>query len=312
MKTSKLVLFCAIVASLLGTSLSWGQPLQFSKKDMVRHTPEWRGERFSDGRPKVSDGILERMKEVAIEEAWSVLRNAGYESQFERGWKRTNEEGVLVGRALTVTYMPRRSGMNEVIDEIGKKEGRVGNQVSWPIDMLVMGDVYVADVHDQEVGGPIIGGNLATAIMKNSGNGVVFDGEIRDREQIAKIEGFNAFVRDWNPSYYWASMIMGINTPTRIGRVTVMPGDVVLGRPDGVIFIPPHLAEKVVKTSELVRLRDAFGFERLRSGTYLPGEVDGRWTDKIEKDFSGWLEEHIDELPIPREQIQELLKERTW
>ena len=91
-----------------------------------------------------------------------------------------------------------------------------------------------------------------------------------------------------------------------------MPGDVILGKREGVIVVPPHLADKVVKTSEVVRLRDGFGFERLKAGTYTPGQIDGRWSDEIEKDFSGWLRDHIDELPVPKEQIQELLKERTW
>ena len=105
-------------------------------------------------------------------------------------------------------------------------------------------------------------------------------------------------------------MLMGVNTPIRIGSATVMPGDVVLGRDDGVIFIPPHLAEKVVKRSELVRLRDQFGKLCLREGRYTPGQIDRLWTDDIEADFSRWLADHIDELPVPREVVQELLSQR--
>lgn len=91
-----------------------------------------------------------------------------------------------------------------------------------------------------------------------------------------------------------------------------MPGDVVLGRDGGVIFIPPHLAEQVVRTSEIVRLRDMFGHQRIREGVYGADQIDTRWTEEIEKDFSQWLEDHMDELPIPKEQIQELLEQRTW
>jgi hypothetical protein len=91
-----------------------------------------------------------------------------------------------------------------------------------------------------------------------------------------------------------------------------MPGDVVLGKMGVVTFIPPHLAEKVATTSEIVRLRDMFGHERIRKGTYTAGQIDTRWSDEIEKDFSNWLNEHIDELPVSKEQIQEILKERTW
>ncbi|MFC2112844.1 RraA family protein [Bacteroidota bacterium] len=308
LKTFLLALLCVIIFSESGYS----QVLNMPKEDMIRFTAKWEGERFPDGRPRVPDDIIERMKLVNIEEAWSVLRNSGYEYQFERGWKHVHPGGVLVGRALTVMYMPRRPDLQDEILRQGKEDGRIGDQVSWPIDMLVKGDVYVADVYGREVGGPIIGGNLGNSIFAKSGNGVVFDGEIRDLEQLEAIEGFNAFVRDWNPTYSWAALIIGINIPTRIGEATVMPGDVVLGKREGVIFIPAHLAEKVVKTSEIVRLKDAFGFMCLKEGRYTPGQIDGRWSEEINADFEKWLEDHIDELPVPKEQIEELLKDRTW
>ena len=91
-----------------------------------------------------------------------------------------------------------------------------------------------------------------------------------------------------------------------------MPGDVVLGREGGVIFIPPHLAEKVVKTSEVIRLRDLFGHQRLQEGKYTSGQIDTRWADPIERDFSQWLRDHADKLPVSKERVQEILKERTW
>jgi len=142
---------------------------------------------------------------------------------------------------------------------------------------------------------------------------VVHDAAVRDMDGIRAIPGFSSFVRGYHPTYAAPTiMLLGVNCPVRIGLATVMPGDVVLGRDDGVIFVPPYLAEQLVKTSELVRLRDRFGKQRLREGKYTPGQIDRRWTEDIEKDFSQWLEDHMDELPVPREAIQELLKERTW
>ena len=288
-------------------------PLAMTKEQLIRYTSEWKGERFPDGRPKVSDDIIERMKLVNIEEAWGVLRKEGYDYQFERGWKMVHPGKTLCGRALTVTYMPLRTVANKVTNDIGKEEDRIGNQISWPIDMLSQGDVYVADIYNRETGGPIIGGNLANSIFAKSGNGVLFNGEVRDLAQLEAIEGFNAFVRNWNPGTYQASMIMGINIPTNIGNVAVFPGDVILGKRDGVIVIPPHLAETVVKTAEFIRLKDAFGFERLKAGVYTPGQIDtGDWSDEIEKDFSQWMRDNIDSLSVPKEQIQEILEEREF
>jgi regulator of RNase E activity RraA len=288
-------------------------PQNLAKDELIEYTREWTGERFPDGRPRVPDDVLERIKDVTITQAWGVLRGVGYEWQYEGNWTCTHPGQTLVGRALTAAYMPRRPAIRKLMEEKGARCGCIGDQISWPIDMLVPGDVYVADVYGKIEEGPIIGDNLSTAIFANSGNGVVHDAAVRDIEGIKAMPGFTSFVRGWHPTYASPTiMLMGVNTPVRIGGVTVMPGDVVLGKNEGVIFIPPHLAEKVVKTSELIRLRDVFGKTRLTEGKYTPGQIDTRWTDEIEADFSRWLEAHVDQLPVPMEAIQELLQERTW
>ena len=288
-------------------------PLNMSPEELIEYTPEWQGERFADGRPKVPDDILARMHNVSITQAWGVLRGPGYNWQYEDGWVCTHPGQVLVGRALTAAYMPRRPVMRRVMEEKGERAGCIGDQISWPIDMLVPGDVYVADVFGKIDQGAVIGDNLATAIYANSGNGVVHDAAVRDIDGIQELPDFTSFVRGFHPTFASPTiMLAGVNCPVRIGGATVMPGDVVLGRDDGVVFIPPHLAEQVVKTSELIALRDRFGKQRLTEGKYTPGQIDTRWSDPIEADFSRWLESHIDELPVPRAAIQELLKERTW
>ncbi len=288
-------------------------PFNMTPEEMSDYTREWNGERFADGRPKVSDALIARIRNLSVTGVWGVLRNEGYNHQYEGGWQLTHPGETLVGRALTAMYMPRRPNMRTVMEEHGAEAGCIGDQISWPIDMLVAGDVYVADVYGKIEQGPIIGDNLATSILAKSGNGVVHDAAVRDLDGIKELKGFSSFVRGWHPTYASPTiMLMGVNCPIRIGAATVMPGDIVLGRDDGVIFIPAHLAEKVAKTCELVQLRDKFGKQRLAEGKYTSGQIDRRWDDDIERDFSEWLEAHIDELPVPREAITELLKERTW
>lgn len=283
-----------------------------SKEQIIFLTPQWEGERFDDGRPKVADDILVRMKSVSIEEAWGLLRNEGYHNQFEGGWELLHEKVPVVGRALTVQYMPNRPDVSDQIEKKGKADGQIGSTNSWPIDMLVEGDVYVADGFGKIVDGTLIGDNLGNSIYAKSKNGVVFNASSRDLEGLSKIDGFNAFVRGWHPSFLTEVMLESINSPIRIGAATVIPGDIVLGKEEGVVFIPAHLAEKVVVTSEVVRLRDLFGIGKLKEGKYTPGQIDSKWSEEIEKDFSQWLKDHIDELPVPKEQIQELLNKRTW
>jgi len=279
------------------------------REQMLFLTAEWRGERFPDGRPKVPDALLERMEHASLEEAWGVLRSHGYHNQFEGGWTMIHQDVPVIGRALTAQYMPERPELAERITERGHAEGRVGAMNSWPIDALEQGDVYVADGFGKIHEGTLIGDNLGNAIFANSGNGVVFDGSARDLEGLAEIEGFNAFVRGWDPTAIRHMMLTGLNTPIRIGRVTVLPGDVVLAKREGVIFIPPHLAEEVATVSEKTRLRDQFGHQRLREGVYTPGEIDTRWTGEIEADFVDWLKENRDELDAPDSTIDALIEE---
>jgi regulator of RNase E activity RraA len=290
---------------------------QISKDELVYLTPEWQGERFPDGRPRVPDDILERMQLVTLEEAWAVLRGERFNYQFEGDWQVLDDDAVLVGRAVTATFVPGRPDIHSQYDRRGREESRSGSQNSWPVDMLQPGDVYVGDQFDAYEDGPTIGDNLANAIFGNSGNGFVYNGAIRDINGMKDIDDFAVFFRSYHPSHHnpagrLNTTLIGINQPTRIGQATVMPGDVVLGRDGGVIFIPPHLAQRIVETSEVVRLRDMFGQQRLREGVYTAGQIDTRWSDDIERDFSAWMEANAQELPVSAERIEELLRTRTF
>lgn len=284
----------AITAILAAALPAWPQFGTFSKEDRVRFTPDNPYERFEDGRPKVPDGILERMKHVSIEEAWSVLRRHGYNSQFAGGWMNLHPERVLVGRAVTCSFMPERPDVQKVTKELGEETGNIGGQNSWVIDTLVPDDVIVVDLFGKVVNGTFAGDNLANSIHTKTGTGMVIDGGIRDLDGIYEIPDFSTFVRGADPTAIADVTLMGINIPIRIGEVTVMPGDVVLGRREGIIFIPPHLAEEVVTRSEDIRLRDEFGHQRLREQKYTPGEIDRRWTEEIEKDFEQWKAERME------------------
>ncbi len=288
------------------------QGQEIPREQLIFYTQEWQGERFPDGRPRVPDDILQRMEKVSLEEAWAVLRQAGFNNQFEGGWQMIHPDQPIVGRALTAVYVPLRPDIQKRMLERGHQVGRVGPMNSWPIDELQKGDVYVADAFGKIKDGTLIGDNLGNSIFAKSGKGVVFDGSVRDLEGLSEIEGFNAFVRGWDPTAIQEMMLLGLNTPIRIGQATVFPGDVVLAKRGGVMFIPPHLAEKVVIESEKTRLRDRFGHQRLREGRYTPGQIDSRWSEEILNDFFQWLQENRDRLGVPPETIEMLLREREF
>lgn len=266
----------------------------FNSPDRVATlTQAWTGERSADGRPRVADDIVERMKLVTNDEAWGVLEKThGYDFQFEGNWVNLHPEVPLTGRVVTAQMVPLRPDLNDVVQQIGAGEGRTGSQNNWVIDALQANDVLVVDLFGKIHDGTFIGDNLATAARKRTGTGIVIHGGIRDFQRVNELADFAVFCRGVDPTAIAGVTLVGVNIPIRIGHATVLPGDIVLGTPEGITFVPPHLAEEVVVRSEDVRQRDVFGKQRLAEGAYLAGQIDvSVWADEIEADYLTWCAE---------------------
>jgi regulator of RNase E activity RraA len=235
-------------------------------------------------------------------------------NQYEGDWHVIHPDVKMTGRAVTAQYMPLRTDLDNYIKERGKAEGRAqqGATNSWPIVVLVDGDIYVADAYGKIIDGTLIGDNLGNSIYGKSKRGVVFYGAVRDEEGLSEIDGFNGWVKGVDPSYIMQMSLTSINAPIRVGRAVVLPGDVVLASKYGVLFIPAHLIEEVVISSEFTQLRDDFGHQRLREGKYKPGEIDSRWSDAIKQDFLNWINSNTSKLPMTKQELDNYLKDRNW
>ena len=306
-KFSLLILLFLLFSLTYKTS---GQTI--TKDEMIFITSEWKGERFPDGRPRISDDLIARAGKIGIEEAWQILNNEGYINQFEGNWKMIHDDVPVIGRAVTATFIPTRPDLEKNIKERGWKNGFAGNTNAWPISVLQKGDVYVASCFGKIDGGTMIGDNLGTSIFNKTGNGVIFDAAARDLQGLAMIEGFNAFVRDFHPSFLKDVVLSGLNTPTRIGGAVVLPGDLVISEREGVLFIPAHMAEKVIATAEFITIRDKFSKAVLKENRYTAGQIDAEWTNEIKDYFIKWLEQNPSLGKMTRAQLDEFMKKRTW
>jgi len=291
------------------TSLASAQ-IKPNKEQILFYTSDWKGERFPDGRPKVADSLLERALDVSIEDVWDYLRGQGYVNQFEGGWQALHVEKPFAGRALTAQFMPRRPDMSNAVAAEGKAEGRVSGTNSWVINELKMGDTMVVDGYGKIVEGTIIGSNLGSGIAAHTHSGFVFDAGIRDAEENRAIVNLNGFYRGYDPSAWAQMQLTGINVPVRIGRAVVLPGDLVLAKQDGVIFIPAILAEAAIVKAEFTNLQDAFNFELNRQGTN-GAEFEGGWTAAKYAALAKWIDAHPDKLKMTRAQFDDLLKQAT-
>jgi regulator of RNase E activity RraA len=308
MKNLAVIILLCLFASSVNTI--FGQTI--SKEELIFLTSEWKGERFPDGRPKISDDLIKRARKLSMEDAWQILNNEGYTNQFEGNWKMVHGDVPIIGRAVTATFMPSRPDIEKNIKDRGWKNGFAGNTNSWPISVLQKGDVYVADCFGKIKGGTMMGDMLATSIYAKTGTGVIFDAAARDLTGISAIEGFNAYVRDFHPSFLTEVVLTGLNTPTRIGGAIVLPGDLVITDNEGVLFIPAHMAEKVIATAEFMSSRANFSRAMLREGIYSSGQMDSQWTDEIKDHFIKWLQQTPGEIKMTREQLDVFMSKRSW
>jgi regulator of RNase E activity RraA len=282
------------------------------REELMFLTAEWKGERFPDGRPKIADAVIEQARTVSLDDVWTILDAEGYHCQFDGGWKMIYDNKPIVGRAVTAMFIPARPDVEIHMKERGQQKGFKGNSNSWPIQQLSKGDVYVADGFGKISEGTLIGSTLGNAIYARSGNGVVFNAAARDLEGLKEIDGFNALVRDWDPSFLKNVMLSGLNVPIRIGRAVVLPGDLVLTSSEGVVFVPAHLAERVIVIAAFIQVKDQFSFEMLKAGKYTPGELDNNWPDAIREAFLDWQHQQKGKKPMSRQELDKMLEKRTW
>jgi 4-hydroxy-4-methyl-2-oxoglutarate aldolase len=302
----RVLLFVLLVCSLAGPAFS---QVKMTKEQILFYTSDWKGERFPDGRPKVPDDLLTRALDVSIEDVWDFLGGKGYHCQFDGGWQALHIDKPFAGRALTAQYMPLRPDMAKAIKAEGKAEGRVSWTNSWPINELREGDVYVADGFGKIIEGTLIGSNLGSGIAAHTHSGFVFDAGIRDQEENREIPNLNGFYRGYDPSA-WADMTLtAINSPIRIGRAVVLPGDLVLAKTDGVLFIPAILAEEAISSAEFTNLEDAFNFELNKSGKN-GGEFEGGWTPQKYDALAKWIDAHPEKLKMPRSEFDAILAKK--
>jgi regulator of RNase E activity RraA len=268
--------------------------VQPTRHELIELTAAWQGDRFEDGRPRVSDSVLSRLSTAKSEHAWHVLDAGGYPYQFAGGWKCTRPDTNLVGRAVTSQFLPVRPDYDAAVVAAGLREGHVAGdrQNTWVVESLVQGDVMVTDIFGKIIEGTVIGDNLGTAVAVRTGVGAVIDGGVRDLDGLTRLQNAAFYYRDTDPTPIRNVVLAGLNIPVRIGGVTVLPGDVVLGTPSGVTFIPPQFAEEIAQAAEAIELRDAFGKEMLARGTYTTADIDVPvWPQAIADHFGQWCVE---------------------
>ena len=284
---------------LAAAAASNAQVAMLTRAQLLKYTESYKGTRFEDGRPKVDDKLLKKMEGLSAEEVWAVLPGEGYNNQYEGNFQILHPEKKLIGRAVTVQFMPTRPDVKGPNEADAKAKGVINPGNQRVLDMLQEGDVLVADIFGKIDGGTLVGDNLATYVWAVTHRGMVVDGAIRDLEGIFPIP-MGAYYRGVHPTPISKElMITGINVPIRIGNATVMPGDVVFGDREGVYFVPPHLVTKVLNKADETHIHDEWTRDKFINQTskYKSSEIYGTPRDpKLQAEYKEYLKRKLDEL----------------
>jgi 4-hydroxy-4-methyl-2-oxoglutarate aldolase len=277
-----------LTAALVFSCIGFGQINNLSRDEMVRYTAQSPYERFADGRPKVPDTVLNLLKDMSSEEF--IGAGARGSNHYVDGFQLLSPGKRLIGRAFTVQLMPIRAEIADVQAADWKEKGNplpLNHQSA--LDMLQAGDVFVVDVGGNTDAGGIVGNNLAYYIWKKTGAGLVIDGAIRDLEENAAL-GMPGYFRAAVPPAIRGLMVTGINVPVRIGKVTVLPGDVVFGDREGVTFIPPQDVQRFIDNAKIVHIHDDWTKQKFDSGKYKSSDIYGRPHDpELIKEYEEYL-----------------------
>jgi len=273
------------------------QSLTLTREQMIEYTSRNPFERFPDGRPKIPDSLIERARGLSAEEVWAVLPEQGFHNQYADGFEVLHPGKKLVGRAFTVQFMPARPDLEDVLKAKAQAAGLGSLKNQTAIDMLQPGDVLVVDLFGKEDGGTIVGDNLFYYVLKAThGGGLVVDGSIRDLEGIAEMD-MPAYYRHAHPSAISGVVLTGINVPIRIGQVTVMPGDLVMGDREGLYFIPPQLAQRVMDNADILHIHDEWTRKKFDEGKYKSSDIYGSPHDPaLKKEYEGYLKKRLEEI----------------
>src|SRR5215472_15738001 len=278
-------------------SQSSAQLFSFPKQELIDYTAQSPFARLPDGRPKVPDNLLDRARGLSSEEVWAVLSEKGFNNQYADGFEVLHPGKTMVGRAFTVQFMPLRDDVDQVSKSKAKAQGipHLYNQTA--IDMLQPGDVLVVDMFGKKVEGTIVGDNLFFYVNQAThGGGLVVDGSVRDLDGISEID-MPAYFRSVDPTPIGNVMLTGINVPVRIGGVTVMPGDLVVGDREGVYFVPPHLVKDVLDRADEIHIHDEWTKKKFEEGKYKSSEIYGSPSDpKLLQEYKDYLKKRLDEI----------------
>ena len=197
--------------------------------------------------PRPSKALIERFREAPVA---NIDDSMDRMQAIDSSIKPIGNQGKLLGPAFTVKVA---QGDNLFLHAA--------------MDMVQPGDVVVIDAGGYE-GRAIFGELMATYLKIRGAAGIVCDGAVRDRDEMAALEDFPIYARSATPDGPYKNGPGEIGTDVVVGGRTVHPGDIVVGDGDGVLFLDPATAEAVADATDKIKVMEAGIMDGILQGNY--------------------------------------------
>jgi 4-hydroxy-4-methyl-2-oxoglutarate aldolase len=240
----------------------------------------------------VTDAQLQRLRELPLEAVWGALQNQKHVRSFEGGFQLTVANPKLVGRAVTMRYLPVRPDLMNAVQTLAK-EGDWDYQYNVRAgEDLKPGDVVVVELGGMVDRATFLGDVTGLGMKVAGAQGVIVDGGIRDLSEFMVMKDLPIFYRGAHASAMADQVGVEWNGPIRLGGITVLPGDIIVADAEGVLAVPPQMVADVIKDAENTVYTENFKREMMRSRKYRARDIYPRLSPELEKVFEEWKKTH--------------------
>ena len=240
----------------------------------------------------VTDAQLQRLRELPLEAVWGALQNRKHVRSFEGGFQLTVPNPKIVGRAVTMRYLPVRPDMMDAVQTLAK-EGDWDYQYNVRAgEDLKSGDVVVVELGGMVDRATFLGDVTGLGMKVAGAQGVIVDGGIRDLSEFMVMKDLPIFYRGAHASAMADQVGVEWNGPIRLGGITVLPGDIIVADAEGVLAVPPQMVADVIKDAENTVYTENFKRELMRSRKYRARDIYPRLSPELEKLFEEWKKTH--------------------
>ena len=243
-------------------------------------------------RTPVTDAQLQRLRELPLEAMWASLQGRRYLRTFEGGFQLTVQSPELVGRAVTMRYLPVRPDLMQAVETLAK-EGDWDFQYNVRAgEDLKPGDVVVVELGGMVDRATFLGDVTGIGMQMAGALGVIVDGGIRDLSEFIPMKNFPIYYRGAHASAMADQVGVQWNGPIRLGGITVLPGDIIIADAEGVLAVPPQLVADVIKDAENTVYTENFKRDMMRTKKYRSRDIYPNLSKELEKVFEEWKKTH--------------------